>query len=100
MDMTPGKETQNVSEAANAGQKKDTHAVTRTPSIIVGIVAAVVVPIDGATIETDALRIRTNAQLSAYKVPTRWLVLSEHEVPSLGSGKPDKRAMRTLLAQA
>src|SRR5712672_2304683 len=43
MDMTPGKETQNVSEAANAGQKKDTHAVTRTPSIIVGIVATIVV---------------------------------------------------------
>jgi HlyD family secretion protein len=43
MDMTTDKETQNVSEAANAGQKKDTHAVTRTPSIIVGIVAAVVV---------------------------------------------------------
>src|SRR6266446_3253381 len=41
--MTPDKETQSVSEAANAGQKKDTHAVTRTPSIIVGIVAAVVV---------------------------------------------------------
>jgi HlyD family secretion protein len=32
-----------VPEAANAEQKKDTHAVTRTPSIIVGIVAAVVV---------------------------------------------------------
>jgi acyl-CoA synthetase (AMP-forming)/AMP-acid ligase II len=62
------------------------------------IVAAVVVPDDGATIDTDALRIRTNAQLSAYKVPTRWLVLTEPDVPRLGSGKPDKRTMRTLFA--
>jgi HlyD family secretion protein len=39
MDMAPGKETQSVSETP----KKNAHAVTRTPSIIVGIVAAVVV---------------------------------------------------------
>jgi acyl-CoA synthetase (AMP-forming)/AMP-acid ligase II len=63
------------------------------------IVAAVVVPIDGATVDTDFLRIQVNAQLSAYKVPTRWLVLPEHEVPWLGSGKPDKRTMRALFAQ-
>src|SRR6266700_265422 len=43
MDMAPGKETQSVSEAPNTGQKKNTHAVTRTPSIIVGSVAAIVV---------------------------------------------------------
>jgi HlyD family secretion protein len=42
MDMTPGEETQTASEAPNAGQK-DTHAATRTPSIIVGTIAAVVV---------------------------------------------------------
>ena len=42
MDMTPGKETQDVSEVTNTEQKKDTHAVTRTPSIIVGIVATAV----------------------------------------------------------
>src|SRR5437016_877050 len=43
MDMTPHEETQSVSEAPNTGQKKNTHAVTRTPSIIVGSVAAIVV---------------------------------------------------------
>src|SRR6266446_6109763 len=41
--MTPDKETQSVSEAPNAGQTKNTHTATRTPSIIVGIVATVVV---------------------------------------------------------
>jgi HlyD family secretion protein len=43
MDMTPGKETQTVSEAPKAGQETPTRPVTRTPSIIVGTVAAVVV---------------------------------------------------------
>jgi HlyD family secretion protein len=42
MDMTPGEETQTASETPNTGQKEP-HAATRTPSIIVGIVAAVVV---------------------------------------------------------
>ena len=42
MEMTPGKETQGVSEAPSAGEKFK-GPVTRTPSIIVAIVAAVVV---------------------------------------------------------
>jgi HlyD family secretion protein len=43
MDMTPGKEIQSVSEAPNAGQETHKRPATRTPSIIVGVVAAVVV---------------------------------------------------------
>src|SRR5947209_6958030 len=43
MDMIPDKETQGVSEAPNAGQGKNTGSATRGPSIIVGIVAAIVV---------------------------------------------------------
>src|SRR5580698_1712681 len=43
MDMTPDKQTQSVPEAPNAGPTKTAHAVTRTPSIIVGVVAAIVV---------------------------------------------------------
>src|SRR6186997_1125616 len=43
MDMpTPGKEIQNI-ETPHDGQEKKTRSVTRTPSIIVGIVAAIVV---------------------------------------------------------
>ena len=42
MDMTPGEETQTASETPNTGQN-NTRAGTRTPSIIVGIVAAIVV---------------------------------------------------------
>jgi hypothetical protein len=43
MDMpTSGKEIQST-EAPTDGQEKNTRAVTRTPSIVVGIVAAIVV---------------------------------------------------------
>src|SRR6201996_6240918 len=41
IDMTPGTETRTVPETPSPG--KNTHAVTRAPSIIVGIVAAIVV---------------------------------------------------------
>ena len=40
---TSGKETQSASDAPNEGQKKSTSSATGAPSIIVGIVAAVVV---------------------------------------------------------
>jgi HlyD family secretion protein len=44
MDMpTSGKESQSMSDAPNDGQEKSAPATTRTPSIIVGIIAAVVV---------------------------------------------------------
>lgn len=57
-------------------------------------VAAVVVPAVGVELDLDGLRDRVNRELSSYKVPVRWLVLSEGEVPWLASGKPDKRSMR------
>jgi HlyD family secretion protein len=43
MDMTPGKETQSVSEAPSPEQETHERPLTRTPSIIVGVVAAIVV---------------------------------------------------------
>ena len=43
MDTTPGKESQTVSEAPIAGQETVTRPVTRTPSIIVGTIAVLVV---------------------------------------------------------
>lgn len=58
------------------------------------VVAAAVIPGEGGAVEVDDLRERVRKELSAYKVPTRWLVLDEADVPWLGSGKPDKRALR------
>lgn len=61
-------------------------------------VAAVVVAAEGETLDTDKLRAKVNHELSAFKVPTRWLVLTGDEVPTLGSGKPDKRTLRTRFS--
>jgi len=58
------------------------------------VVAAAVVPVPGAEVRPDELRQRANRELSAYKVPTRWLVLKDADVPWLPSGKPNKRALR------
>src|SRR5580692_1729190 len=40
---TSGEEVQGTSDAASDGQEKNTHTATRVPSIIVGIVAAVII---------------------------------------------------------
>ena len=40
---------------------------------------------------------RAREQISSYKVPTRIDVWGEADVPWLGSGKPDKRAIRNRL---
>ncbi|HEY2331764.1 MAG TPA: class I adenylate-forming enzyme family protein [Acidimicrobiales bacterium] len=60
-------------------------------------VAAVVVPREGAELSVDELRSGAAGLLSSYKVPRVVLLMGEDEVPWLGTGKPDKRAMRPLL---
>jgi len=60
-------------------------------------VAAVVVPLDGAAIDVEGVRAHAGRELSSYKVPSVVLTLAEDEVPWLGTGKPDKRAMRALF---
>lgn len=60
-------------------------------------VAAVVVPREGVELVVDELRSGVAALLSAYKVPRVVLIMEEDAVPWLGTGKPDKRAMRPLL---
>ena len=62
------------------------------------VVAAVVVPAEGTSIDVEDLQKRTNKELSAYKVPVEWLVLSPDEVPWLASGKPDKRDLQARFA--
>ncbi len=60
-------------------------------------VTAVLVPAQGRTIDPDDLLARAREQISAYKVPTRVELWSEADVPWLGSGKPDKLAIRNRL---
>jgi acyl-CoA synthetase (AMP-forming)/AMP-acid ligase II len=59
-------------------------------------VAALVV--SDATV--DAIRRSVRQRLSAFKVPTLWLVTPETDVaPMLASGKVDKSALQALLAE-
>lgn len=61
-------------------------------------VTAVIVPAPGASPDAASIRSRARTELSSYKVPTRIVVLDdESEVPWLGSGKPDKLALKSRL---
>ena len=61
-------------------------------------VTAVLVPAQGRTIDPGDLIARAREQISGYKVPTRIEIWAEADVPWLGSGKPDKLAIRDRLA--
>jgi acyl-CoA synthetase (AMP-forming)/AMP-acid ligase II len=60
-------------------------------------VTAVLVAAKGREIEPTDLQARAREQISAYKVPTRIEIWSEEDVPWLGSGKPDKLAIKERL---
>jgi acyl-CoA synthetase (AMP-forming)/AMP-acid ligase II len=72
--------------------------------IVVGIddpvrgeeVCAVVVPA-GAQIDVQSLAARTRDQLSGYKVPTQWVPATGEQIPTLPSGKLNRKALRALV---
>ncbi len=59
-------------------------------------VCAVVVP-SGLDVDVASLATRTRAQLSAYKVPTRWVLAQSDQLPTLASGMFDRKALRSLV---
>ena len=64
------------------------------------VVAALVrSPADGSVVDVDDLRARLRERLSAYKVPRTIVVVAEHEVPMMSSGKLDLRALKELLGE-
>lgn len=58
-------------------------------------VCAVVVP--ATTIDVATLTRRARERLSAYKVPTRWVIASSDEIPTLPSGKFDRKSLRQWI---
>jgi acyl-CoA synthetase (AMP-forming)/AMP-acid ligase II len=62
------------------------------------VVAAALVPAAGARVDPIEMLHRAGEELSNYKVPRRVLVLAEGETPYLANGKPDRLALRQLLA--
>ena len=63
-------------------------------------VTAVLVAAKDHEIDPADLQARAREQISAYKVPSRIEVWPEDAVPWLGSGKPDKLAIRQRLEAA
>jgi acyl-CoA synthetase (AMP-forming)/AMP-acid ligase II len=61
------------------------------------VAAALRLPHDQESPDVDALRVSLRERLSVYKVPLRFLVLADDEVPTLSSGKLDVRALKELL---
>jgi acyl-CoA synthetase (AMP-forming)/AMP-acid ligase II len=60
-------------------------------------VCAVVVPA-GPAVDLVGVAAHTRAQLSAYKVPTRWAVTTSDRLPTLPSGKFSRRLLGAMLA--
>jgi acyl-CoA synthetase (AMP-forming)/AMP-acid ligase II len=59
-------------------------------------VSAVVVPA-ADDIDVASLTARTRTALSAYKVPTRWIITTSDRIPTLPSGKFDRKRLRRLI---
>jgi acyl-CoA synthetase (AMP-forming)/AMP-acid ligase II len=59
-------------------------------------VCAVVVPA-AVGLDIASLAARTRELLSAYKVPARWLSATSEQIPTLPSGKLDRKALRALV---
>jgi acyl-CoA synthetase (AMP-forming)/AMP-acid ligase II len=64
------------------------------------VVAALVRAPEGAEVDVDHLRARLKGRLSAYKIPRRFLVAADEDVPMMSSGKLDLRALKELLGDA
>lgn len=104
-----GRETELIKVAGSNVSPREVEAVVEeldgiAHCVVVGVahpergeeVCAVVVAGDGP-VDTDDLTARTRQLLSSYKVPTRWVVVDH--IPTLPSGKPDRRSVLTRLAQ-
>lgn len=61
-------------------------------------VCAVLVPAFG-DIDPDSVARRAREVLSSYKVPTRWVIASSAQIPTLASGKLNRKALRTWVVE-
>jgi acyl-CoA synthetase (AMP-forming)/AMP-acid ligase II len=49
------------------------------------------------TIDIPSLTAHARNQLSSYKVPTRWVIATSEQIPTLASGKLNRKALRTMV---
>jgi acyl-coenzyme A synthetase/AMP-(fatty) acid ligase len=62
------------------------------------VVAAAVVPEEGAAIDAPALRAELRARLSAFKVPAHIVVMASDDIPWTASHKVRRGALTELIA--
>jgi acyl-CoA synthetase (AMP-forming)/AMP-acid ligase II len=62
------------------------------------IVAALVIPETGVTLDGETVREQARKELSNYKVPRYVLIKDDDAMPWLATGKPDRLAIKALLA--
>ena len=48
-------------------------------------------------LDLNGVAAHAREQLSAYKVPTRWVVATSEQIPTLPSGKLNRKALRALI---
>jgi acyl-coenzyme A synthetase/AMP-(fatty) acid ligase len=64
------------------------------------IVCAAVVLNEGNSISGDELVTACRRQLAAYKIPKKWVILSDaHQLPYTTTDKIDKKKLASLLAE-
>jgi len=80
------------------------HDLTGLTAHVIGIedaargqVVAAALRVPDRVVDVDELRERLAGRLSAYKVPRRFLLLADDEVPMLSSGKLDRAALEALF---
>lgn len=61
-------------------------------------VCAVIVPA-APKIDLAAVAARAREQLSTYKVPTRWAIATGDQIPTLASGKLDRKSLRAMVIE-
>jgi acyl-coenzyme A synthetase/AMP-(fatty) acid ligase len=62
-------------------------------------VLAVVIPRDGAKIDSAAMQKRMKDEISSYKIPKEFVVMNFSDVPRTTSGKVQRNALKKLLAE-
>lgn len=98
--------TAGANVSATEVEKAITKVTGGAPAYVIGLpdarrgqlVAAVVVRTDGAAAFDDAaLRERLKAELSAYKIPKRFITVARADLPLMSSGKVDLRRLGKLF---
>ena len=105
-----GRDSELIKAAGSASPREVEAVIEEYPEVsqclVVGVdhpsrgeeVCAVIVPAV-AEIDIDELILRTRRLIRA-KVPTRWILARDTDLPSLASGKPDRRTVRRPVSAA